>query len=1115
MDVFIRTIGRPWPRAATLVLCGFILGVLAKPALAGDPLPDEFFEKTVRPILVNRCGECHGPTGKAKGGLRLATREAILKGGETGPAAVPGRPKESLLVEVIHYVEEPKMPPKGKLSDSDIETLTKWIQIGMPWPEGKAGKVVRTIDVPAGFKPTAEQREFWAFQPVRPVLLPVVKDAAWPRVDLDHFILAALEAKGLRPARAADRRVFVRRITYDLTGLPPTAEEVEAFVADASPRAEETLVDRLLASPRYGERWGRHWLDLVRYTDSFDARIAGSNNVLDVNDSWRYRDWVISSLNRDQPYDSFVTDQIAGDLVPAAVPGDVNVEGTIATGMLAIGNWGGGDADKEKLLTDIADDQVDVVSRAFMGVTIGCARCHDHKFDPFSTRDYYGLAGIFFSTHILPDVGPKTNGPPMLRIPLETLAEKAERERIARRSKELGLRLVESLTRAKTTLAQSLRPETTRYILAAREFAQPPVGRPTQSLAAFAQSRGLKPFALRQWATALGYWDESPLLTTPVRAVLGRAGVFGWRGQTDPPVVLINTTSEEVSLLTFKIPARSVTAHPGPSSAVAVSWTSPISGEVSVEGRVADTDPACGNGVNWSLDLQAIGRARNLATGVLANGGAQELLPTAGEKLTSIRVAAGDRIRLMIAPKEDHTCDMTHVSLTVRSVAPPAEWNLAADLVPDPVAGNPHADRLGHRDVWSFSEIASPSRPSASDPTLASLMTLLADPKADPKTIEAAARKFQDDFKRLDPSNPFWVRSPEDEREFPEPHRQVIAEIRAERDALMKNPGPPARFANGAQDGGVPGSPHAGVHDVKVHVRGSYARLGDLVPRHFPAILDGEQQPPITTGSGRLDLARWMTSPQHPLTARVMVNRIWQNHFGSGIVRTPGNFGKLGERPTHPELLDHLARRFVELGWSLKKMHREMLLSSTYRQSSEGDPATLAADPENRLFGRMNRRRLDAESIRDSLLAASGKIDLTAGGPAERDPSSRRRSVYLMTIRSDRTGFGPLFDAADSTSMIDVRTVSTVAPQALYLLNNRFVLDVADSLARRLDTLRPGDDDAKIDRAYALLFGRPPTAEERRIGREVVADLARVGGDNSWASYCHVLLCSNEWIYLD
>ena len=338
MDVFIRTIGRPRPRAATLALCGFILGVLAKPALAGDPLPDEFFEKSVRPILVNRCGECHGPTGKAKGGLRLATREAILKGGETGPAAVPGRPKESLLVEVIHYVEEPKMPPKGKLSNSEIESLTKWVQIGMPWPEGKAAQAVGTIDVPASFKPTAEQREFWAFQPVRPVPLPVVKDTAWPRVDLDHFILAALEAKGLRPARAADRRVFVRRITYDLTGLPPTAEEVEAFVADASPRAEETLVDRLLASPRYGERWGRHWLDLVRYTDSFDARIAGSNNVLDVNDSWRYRDWVISSLNRDQPYDSFVTDQIAGDLVPAAVPGDVNVAGTIATGMLAIGN---------------------------------------------------------------------------------------------------------------------------------------------------------------------------------------------------------------------------------------------------------------------------------------------------------------------------------------------------------------------------------------------------------------------------------------------------------------------------------------------------------------------------------------------------------------------------------------------------------------------------------------------------------------------------------------------------------------------------------------------------------------------------------------------------------
>ncbi|HTU89507.1 MAG TPA: PSD1 and planctomycete cytochrome C domain-containing protein [Gemmataceae bacterium] len=707
---------------------------------------DDFFEREVRPLLVEHCQKCHGDN-KPKGGLRLTSRDWVLKGGDNGPAAVAGKPQDSLLIQAVRYGDTLQMPPKRKLSDRQIATLTRWVQLGLPWPQ--------RIDSAAAeengtFQIAYDQRCFWSFQPMKAVLPPQVRDTAWAKSDIDRFILAGLEAKGLRSAKQAEKRMLLRRVTFDLTGLPPAPQEMEAFLRDDKPGAFARVVERLLASPAYGERWGRHWLDLVRYTDSFDAR--GIGGEMDCADAWRYRDWVVQAFNGDLPYDKFVTDQIAGDLVPS--PGGLNRDGIIATGFLALGNWGGGDADKEKLLTDIADDQVDVVSRTFLGLTVACARCHDHKFDPISTADYYALAGIFFSTHILANVGPKTNGPPMLRIPLVPSAE------------------VEALKKTKK----------------------------------------------------------------------------------------------------------------------------------------------------------------------------------------------------------------------------------------------------------------------------------------------------------------------------------------------------PIPYANGAQDGGVPGSPHAGTHDVRIHIRGRYDRLGPLAPRRFPEILAGREQKPIASGSGRLDLARWLTRPDHPLTARVMVNRIWQQHFGEGIVRTPSNFGKLGRPPTHPELLDWLALEFVRSGWSIKQMHRLILSSATYQQSSEAMAETLKSDPDNLLFGRMNRRRLEAEALRDSMLAVSGRLDRASGGPAVRDFAAPRRTLYLTTIRSDRSGFGPLFDAADPTAPVDKRTVSTVAPQALFLMNNPFVLAQTQALAKRL--LAIGTNDlARIEHAYVLLYGRPPTAEEVGIGLDF---LHRAGaGERGWEEYGQALLCANEFSYVD
>ncbi len=733
---------------------GFVAVLLLGSTVRADgPIAEEFFEKEVRPLLVEHCLKCHGDK-KPKGGLHLTSRAAVLQGGDSGPAAVAGKPEDSLLIRAVRYADTPQMPPKRKLSDRQIAVLTRWVQLGLPWPQRNTA--IPMIADKGAFHISGEQRRFWSFQPMKKVRPPSVRDTAWAESAIDRFILAALEAKGLRPAKRADKRTLLRRAAFDLTGLPPPLEEMETFLRDDKPDAFARAVDRLLAAPAYGERWGRHWLDLARYTDSFDARLAPGNEM-EINDSWRYRDWVVQAFNRDLPYDRFLTDQLAGDLVSS--PSGFNGDGIIATGFLAIGNWGGGDADKEKLLTDIADDQVDVVSRTFLGLTMACARCHDHKFDPISTADYYGLAGIFFSTHILPNVGPKTNGPPMLRIPLLPPTELARRQ------------------------------------------------------------------------------------------------------------------------------------------------------------------------------------------------------PKPGDK---------------------------------------------------------------------------------------------------------------------------------------------------------NKPNVP--YANGAQEGGVPGSPHAGVHDVHIHIRGRYDRLGSLVPRRFPEILAGREQKPIIQGSGRLDLARWLTRPDHPLTARVMVNRIWQQHFGEGIVRTPSNFGKLGRVPTHPELLDWLALEFVRSGWSIKHMHRLIMLSSVYQQSSEAEPETTKNDPDNLLFGRMNRRRLEAEALRDSILAASGRLEPTMGGPALRDFNMPRRTLYLMTIRSDRSGFGPLFDAADSTAPVDKRTISTVAPQALFLLNNPFVLAQTRALAKRIVAAEK-DEGARIDYAYRLLYGRAPTTAEVKIGEDF---LKRVGsGEQAWQEYGEVLLCANEFIYVD
>ena len=1104
-----------------------------------------FFEMKVRPVLIEQCSACHGEKQQA-GGLRLDTADGLAKGASSGAVVVAGDAGKSALLRAVQYEGKIKMPPTGRLPAEQIAALTEWVRRGAVWPANRG--VPLPAPISGGF--TAAQRKFWSFQPVKRSAIPTVQNMAWVRNPIDAFILARLEEKGLKPAPPAGKRALIRRAAFDLTGLPPTPEEVQAFLTDKSPNAYAKLVDRLLASPRYGERWGRHWLDVVRYADSADARGLGSEG--DFSEAWRYRDWVVDAFNRDLPYDRFVVNQIAGDLLPPEAkaqgggtklagldpaPTSLNIPGTIATGMLALGNWGNGDADKDKILTDIADDQVDVVSRGFMGLTVACARCHDHKFDPIATKDYYGLAGIFFSSHILPKLTPKGAGENFLRIPLETKADADRRAQYTTHTTELEARIKAESTAQYASYVRSMLPQTPRYLVAAWNYAHRPAGQATRTLADFALAQGLQEIPLRSWLDYLGLNTDYRLMTTPIRDVLNTPGISTWRGVPDCPNLTVNTTAQAHTLLTFTLPPKSVSVHPGPNDGVAVEWVSPISGTMQVTGKTVDADPACGNGIAWAVMHRRAAGTVELASGAFPNGGRQDFAEgKTPQNLNTIPVKPGDRLQLLVLPNGDYSCDTTTVEFVITQKDGPRVWNLTADLIDDPLHANPRADRYGNPGVWRFTDMAGSRRPAGiPTPAVAAWNAVLA-PTADAAAVEKAAQEFASGFKIMDASSPFSPASEAEEAVLPADSRAALTGLRAELALLRRSPPPPIAFANGVQEGGVPESPHAGVHDVKVHIRGRYDRLGDLVPRHFPTILAGDVPPPKLQGSGRLELAEWIASPSHPLTGRVLVNRVWQHHFGEGIVRTPSNFGFLGERPTHPKLLDWLASEFVApvqsgspyaCGWSLKRLHRLMMLSSAYQQSSDPLPLVLKTDPDNRLFGRMNRHRLEAEAVRDSVLSVCGSLETTMGGVATRDFSSGRRTLYLMTIRSDRSGYGPLFDAADANVSVERRTVSTVAPQALFLLNNRFLLDQTHLLAQRLAKAEPENASARIQAAYRLLYSRPANPQEIEIGLAFLARAAQEsptpgsaksiaeGGLRPWEEYCQLLLCANEFLYID
>ncbi|MBX6313719.1 MAG: DUF1553 domain-containing protein [Isosphaeraceae bacterium] len=937
-------------RLGMLGWLGCLVAWWAAPALAAadDPAGIAFFEKKIRPVLVKECYACHSAEAKkVRGGLRLDSRAGLLAGGDSGPAIVPGQPDESLLLEALRH-EGLAMPPKGKLPDGVVADFERWIQMGAPDPrDGRAAPARTGIDLEAG-------RQFWAYQLPRRHEPPAVADADWPRTDIDRFILAKLEAHGLRPVHDADKATLVRRLYFDLIGLPPSPEEIDAFASDTAPDSYERLVDRLLASPHFGERWGRHWLDVARFAESLTLR------GLILKQAWRYRDYVIDAFNSDLPFNQFLREQVAGDLLPAADLADRRRQ-QIATTFLTLGNNNLEEQDKQQLRMDVVDEQLDTIGKAFLAQTIGCARCHDHKFDPIPTRDYYALAGILRNTKTLEHA----NVSKWLELPLpappdQEAAIKKHEEAIA----ALEARLKKERARAKA--------------------------------------------------------QGKTVLTGGVLAV----------GDL-PGIVLDDTQARKVG-----------------------DWkTSQFSGTYIGSGYVHDLDARKGE---KSLTFQP----------ELPKAGVYEVwlaYTPGGNRATAVPVT-------ILSADGEQT-----VSVNMRA-APPIEGRFVS-------LGRFRFESNGQGYVLISNE-------GTTGHVVADAVLFLPADQADRKITQGTDRKEKEDdtlktleaeLKRLRASGP---------------KRDMVISVLEESE----------------------------IGDTRVHIRGSVHSLGEPAPRGFLQVATYGDVPAMPTReSGRRELGDWLASENNPLTARVFVNRAWHWLFGAGIVRTTDNFGTTGEAPSHPELLDDLAVRFQEDGWSVKALVRRLVLSHTYQLSTVDDPQALKVDPENRWLWRGNRRRLEAECIRDAILAVSSQLRYEMGGPTFPPDlaadygykhTDTRRSVYAPVFRNALPELFEVFDFADPSMVVGQRNVSTVAPQALFLMNHPFILKQARQAARRL-LAEPGlDDSGRINRAYRLALGRPPTESERQIGLRFVAEAAGEGPEESWAILFQALFASPDFRYI-
>ena len=1055
--------------------------LFAAPLFAADSDGASYFESKVRPLLVQQCFACHSAASNpVMGGLRLDSREAVLKGGSRGASVVPGKPAESLLVRVVrHEAGNLKMPVGPRMRDGDAAVLAKWVEMGVPWGASPGA--------------VAPAEKFWSFAAPREPVVPAVKNRAWIRSPIDAFILANLEAKGVAPAPAADKRTLIRRVTFDLTGLPPTPAEVQAFLADSSPEAFARVVDRLLMSPRYGERWGRHWLDVARYADS-----NGLDENLVYKNAFRYRNYVIEAFNKDKPYDQFIHEQLAGDLLPESADLPTQFERWTATGFLSLGAKMLAEDDPVKMEVDIVDEQLDTVARTFMGLTIGCARCHDHKFDPIPQADYYSLAGIFKSSKTM------ENFRVVAKWHEYVLAPKEDRDRLEAHEASVEAKRKEAgkITSAENRkLTDEALSRVGSYLLAAHDIEVSSRIRLVAARGGVIVTRDAGSFDAGNVPREI----EKKKPNTPK----GGKGPYFAEYKVEAQAAgeyQIDMMDEERGAGTADLHINGVLVMRG-AEAVQNREASPDEGGWAPAGVFALK--AGGNVLRLEHASRfpyfaklRVARAAIPAGGVIPRTTAQIALAR------GVNASFLEQLVEHLKRSNAAAASQLYAWEVYGTNKPLADWSSPAAALFRGFAGS--REELASKYEQLFNEARKQSEGRK-------------EPLAD-AGLEALRQLLIEKF------GPF--RAPGDARRYyPQESREQLARIEKEAKDL-EDTTPEFPRAMGVREG-------AKIADMPIHIRGSHWTLGKEVPRRFLSVIAGDKQEPLgTQSSGRLELARWITSPGHPLTSRVMVNRLWRWHFGRGIVPSSDNFGRLGEKPLNQPLLDWLALRFIEKGWSIKAMHRMMLLSSTYQMSSAYDAKAAEADPENTWQWRTSRRRLEVEAVRDAIMAVSTDLDLTPAGTimnykdrAYVANTSRRgdidydrniRAVYIPVVRSSMYDLFRAFDLPDPSTPNGDRDSTVVAPQALFMLNGAVVLHHSRKMAESLLAIPAADDAARVREAYERAYSRPATPGEVDRALSFIDRMSRVAREGAgdprvlaWQSFCKAIIGSNEFIYLN
>ncbi len=933
-----------------MLLCAATFACASDPVAQPSSADAEFFEKEIRPLLIARCHKCHGDMLQPEGGLALTSRAAIVTGGQSGPAAVPGKPAESLLIAAVRHDGLEMPPEEERLESVQIAALERWISRGLPWPKADAASLAKSQLMAEDSQIAAARQSHWAFQPIANPPLPAVRDAAWPQTSIDAFVLSRLEAQGITPSPRIGSGKLLRRLSFDLLGLPPSPDDLAALEADSAPGAIDRAVERLLASPHYGERWARHWLDVARYADT-----KGYVQFQDANHYWAYtyRDYVVRAFNNDLPYDRFILEQLAADKLPL---GD-DRRPLAALGFLTVGS---GFMNNQQ---DVLDDRVDVVTRGLLGLTVTCARCHDHKFDPIPTRDYYSLYGVFASC-----TEPVT--PPLYEPPPDTDEYRKFDAELSERQGKLD-QLVDEKYRA---LVEGARTRAAEYLLAAHaQRHQPPQ----------------EDFMLLSDPD-----DPNPTMIVRYQLYLERTRASG------DPIWAIWHALAEVSDETFSSEVRGI-----------------------IERTIQDAPP----------DHQV---HPCVAAAFLAE------TPATREQL------AQQYAKLLLGV---HELWKAETERATQSNLPP----------PDALA-DPAAEAL--RQVFYGSD----SPPMVQLSALSELMLI---PDRESQNVRKKLLDELDKWRATGPGAP--------------PRAMVLEDLPQ-----------PAR--------------------TRVFKRGNPNQPGEDVPRRFlRALTDGEPQPFSAADSGRLELAQAIVDRDNPLTARVIVNRVWMWHFGTPLVGTPSDFGLRSDPPTHPELLDHLAWNFIQHGWSLKWLHRQIVRSATYQQASADRPECRAIDSENALLWRMNPRRLDFESTRDALLSMAGTLDNSLGGkPFDdvADPASTRRTMYGRIDRLNLPGVFRTFDFPNPDASSPERTRTTIPQQALFLMNNPLAQQCAKQMLARSDVASL-DDSQKVHRLYQLAFARAPAEDEVEWSLAYVTDAEDPTA--AWQELAQGLLLANEFLFVD